>query len=105
MISADVFDLDMMLTDLAALVEIESPSLDLDALDASAVALGAMIDRHLGGASELISSAAGPHVHWKGGGDPQVLILGHHDTVFPMGTLAKRPFDVTEGIEIGRAYV
>ena len=101
MISADVFDLDMMLTDLAALVEIESPSLDLDALDASAVALGAMIDRHLGGASELISSAAGPHVHWKGGGDPQVLILGHHDTVFPMGTLAKRPFDVTEGIATG----
>jgi glutamate carboxypeptidase len=101
LISADVFDLDTMLADLATLVEIESPSLDLDALDASAAVLAAMIERHLGGACELIPSAAGPHVHWSGGGDPQVLILGHHDTVFPMGTLAKRPFDVTDGIATG----
>ena len=101
MISADVFDLDAMLADLATLVEIESPSLDLDALDASAAVLAAMIERHLGGTCELIPSVAGPHVHWRGGGDPQVLILGHHDTVFPMGTLAKRPFDVTDGIATG----
>jgi len=100
-ISADVFDLDTMLADLATLVEIESPSLDLDALDASAGVLAAMIERHLGGVCEVIPSAAGPHVHWKGGGDPQVLILGHHDTVFPMGTLAKRPFDVADGIATG----
>ena len=101
LISADVFDLDAMLADLAMLVEIESPSLDLDALDASAASLAAMIERHLGGACELVPSVAGPHVHWKGGGDPQVLILGHHDTVFPLGTLAKRPFDVTDGIATG----
>ena len=25
-------------------------------------------------------------VHWRGGGEPCVLILGHHDTVFPLGT-------------------
>ena len=101
LISPDVFDLDAMLADLATLVEIESPSLDLDSLHVSAVSLAAMIERHLGGACELVPSAAGPHVHWKGGGDPQVLLLGHHDTVFPMGTLASRPFAVNDGIATG----
>jgi glutamate carboxypeptidase len=37
---------------------------------------------------------AGPHARWSGGGRPRVLILGHHDTVFPLGTLARRPFTV-----------
>ncbi len=101
LISADVFDLDALLADLATLVEVESPSLDLDALDTSAAILAAMIERHLGGSCELVPSPAGPHVHWKGGGYPRVLILGHHDTVFPMGTLAERPFDVTDGIATG----
>ena len=26
---------------------------------------------------------AGPHVHWRGDGEPRVLLVGHHDTVFP----------------------
>ncbi len=101
LISPDVFDLDAMLADLATLVEIESPSLDLDSLHVSAVSLAAMIERHLGGSCALVPSEAGPHVHWQGGGDPRVLILGHHDTVFPMGTLAERPFAVRDGIATG----
>jgi glutamate carboxypeptidase len=36
-------------------------------------------------------------VHWSGGGEPKVLVLGHHDTVFPMGTLALNPFKVVDG--------
>jgi glutamate carboxypeptidase len=36
-------------------------------------------------------------VSWRGGGEPQVLILGHHDTVFPLGTLARRPFEINGG--------
>ncbi|WP_423983153.1 M20/M25/M40 family metallo-hydrolase, partial [Ilumatobacter sp.] len=90
-----------MVDDLATLVNIESPSLDLEALADSARAVASMIERHLGGACRLIDSPAGPHVHWSGGGDPRVLILGHHDTVFPMGTLAQRPFDVTDGVATG----
>jgi len=101
LIDPDAFVLDDMLADLATLVNIESPSLDLVALEASATAVAAMIERHLGGACELVASAAGPHVHWRGGGEPRVLVLGHHDTVFPMGTLADRPFDVTDGIATG----
>jgi glutamate carboxypeptidase len=100
-IAPDAFDLDAMLGDLRELVEIESPSLDVDAVTRSAEALAAMIERHLGGTTELVESPVGPHVHWKGGGTPKVLLLGHHDTVFPMGTLAERPFDVTDGVATG----
>ncbi len=89
--------IDAMLDDLRTLVEIESPSLDLEALQTSAEALAAMIERLLGRPAMLIDSPAGPHVHWSGGGDPKVLLLGHHDTVFPIGVLAQRPFTVAGG--------
>ena len=93
--------IDAMLDDLRTLVEIESPSLDLAALQTSAEALAAMIERLLGRAAMLIDSPVGPHVHWSGGGDPKVLLLGHHDTVFPIGVLAQRPFTVADGHATG----
>ena len=99
--SADQFSIDEMLADLRTLVEIESPSLDLDALERSARQLASMIERHLGGSARLVDSVAGPHVHWRGGGEPKVLLLGHHDTVFPIGTLERRPFSVVDGIATG----
>ncbi|HSL74705.1 MAG TPA: M20 family metallopeptidase [Ilumatobacteraceae bacterium] len=89
--------LDAMLDDLRTLVEIESPSRDRAALQASAEALAAMIERLLGRPATLIDSPVGPHVHWSGGGPPKVLLLGHHDTVFPIGALAARPFTVADG--------
>ncbi|WP_031055914.1 M20 family metallopeptidase [Streptomyces ochraceiscleroticus] len=90
-----------MLEDLRTLVEVESPSRDVDALTASAKAVAAVIESRLGGQAILVESEAGPHVHWSGGGDPRVLILGHHDTVFPLGTLARRPFRVEDGQATG----
>jgi glutamate carboxypeptidase len=89
--------IEAMLEDLRALVEVESPSRDLDALAASAQAVAAVIERRLGGRAVLVESEAGPHVRWSGGGDPRVLLLGHHDTVFPLGTLERRPFTVEDG--------
>ncbi|HSP29109.1 MAG TPA: M20 family metallopeptidase [Ilumatobacteraceae bacterium] len=89
--------IDVMLDDLRTLVEIESPSLDLDALRNSAEALASMIERLLDRPATLIDGPAGPHVHWSGGGEPKVLLLGHHDTVFPVGALAARPFTVADG--------
>lgn len=100
-VSPDRFDLEAMLDDLKVLVEIESPSLDVEAVTTSANAVGAMIERHLGGDVRLVDSPVGPHVHWSGGGEPKVLLLGHHDTVFPIGTLAERPFRVEDGIATG----
>ena len=95
--TAASLSVEAMLHDLRTLVEIESPSLDLDALQRSAEALAAMIERLLGRPATLIDSPAGPHVHWSGGGDPKVLLLGHHDTVFPIGALVERPFTVADG--------
>lgn len=92
---------DAMLEDLRTLVETESPSRDLDALTASAKAVAAILENRLGGRAVLVESEAGPHVHWAGGGDPAVLILGHHDTVFPLGTLERRPFMVEGGHATG----
>ncbi|MCQ4042643.1 M20 family metallopeptidase [Streptantibioticus rubrisoli] len=90
-----------MLEDLRTLVEVESPSRDRNALMASAEAVAAVIESRLGGQAVLVGSEAGPHVHWSAGGDPKVLILGHHDTVFPIGTLERRPFRVEGGRATG----
>ncbi|MGW2560952.1 M20 family metallopeptidase [Streptomyces sp. NPDC001514] len=99
--SSTEVSVDAMLEDLRMLVEVESPSGDLDALHASARTVAAILEKRLGRQAVLLDSKAGPHVHWTGGGDPQVLILGHHDTVFPLGTLARRPFQVEDGRATG----
>jgi glutamate carboxypeptidase len=82
------------LDDLRSLVEVESPSLDLPAMERSAATLAALIERRLGRGAELVAGAAGPHVLWPSEGPARVLIVGHHDTVFPAGALAARPFTV-----------
>ncbi len=86
--------LEAMLADLRRLVEVESPSLVVDVVRASAEAVAGCIEERLGSPAELVDGPAGPHVHWRGGGTPRVLLVGHHDTVFPLGTLAGRPFTV-----------
>lgn len=88
---------DAMLDDLRTLVEIESPSGDPTALAESAEAVVGVLENRLGGRAVLVEGDAGPHVLWSGGGEPRVLILGHHDTVFPIGTLKRRPFRVENG--------
>lgn len=90
-----------MLDDLRALVEVESPSRDLDALRTSAETLASIMHRLLGAPPAIVESPGGPHVHWKGGSKAKVLIVGHHDTVFPKGALAMRPFTVSEGRATG----
>ena len=90
-----------MLDDLRTLVEVESPSRDLDALRTSAETLASMMHRLLGSAPKIVESPAGAHVHWTGGPNAKVLIVGHHDTVFPKGALAARPFTVSDGRATG----
>jgi len=90
-----------MLADLATLVAAESPSHELDAVSASADAVATLIEQRLGTAPERVDSDAGPHVHWRGGHEARVLVVGHHDTVFPLGTLAQRPFTVSDGRAMG----
>ena len=94
-------DINDLLADLAALVGVESPSHQVAAVAESAGALADVIERRLGSRPMLVDSPAGPHVHWSGGGEPRVLLVGHHDTVFPLGTLAARPFTVADGRATG----
>jgi glutamate carboxypeptidase len=101
MSSSDTYNLDAMLADLDALVSSESPSRDIERLQAHAQLLSDLMERMLGSAPTLFDSPVGPHIHWRGGSDPKVLILGHHDTVHPAGTLARLPFAVRDGIATG----
>jgi glutamate carboxypeptidase len=94
-------DLDTLLADLRTLVEVESPSNDPAALARSAAAVAELIERRTGRAAELVEGTGGPHVRWSGGGEPAVLLLGHHDTVHPLGTLERRPFAVDGGRATG----
>lgn len=99
--NGEVIDLAAMLADLEELVSVESPSGDVEAITRSADAVAAVIARRLGTAAELVEASAGPHVRWCGGDAPKVLVIGHHDTVFPAGTLAQRPFAVADGRATG----
>jgi len=101
MSSSDTFNQAAMLADLDALVSCESPSRDIERLQAHAQLVSGLMERMLGSAPTLIGSPVGPHIHWRGGNDPKVLILGHHDTVHPAGTLARLPFAVRDGIATG----
>ena len=94
-------DSDTMLADLARLVDAESPSGDLKRLAVHAALVAEIMETRLGSRPTLVDSPVGPHIHWSGGGDPKVLILGHHDTVHPAGTSATRPFAVRDGVATG----
>ena len=96
-----MIDLQAMLADLELLVNTESPSLDVPLMTESAHALARVMEARLGTAATVVDSPAGPHVHWSGSGTPKVLIVGHHDTVFPIGSVAARPFAVTGGRATG----
>ena len=100
-VDAARFDLDEMVGDLGRLVSVESPSHDIDALTQSANVLADLLRVRLGSDPELVVGPAGPHVHWRAGDRPRVLVVGHHDTVFPVGALAARPFTVRDGRATG----
>lgn len=93
--------IDEMVEQLGELVNLESPSSDVVHLQASAKFLAELFEKVTGKAAEIIPAANGPHVHWKGSDDTKVLIVGHHDTVFPLGTTAARPFSVDGDIARG----
>jgi glutamate carboxypeptidase len=92
-----VIDLQAMLADLELLVNTESPSNEVELLERSAGVISSVFERRLGSAPTIIDGPRGPHLHWSGGGTPKVLIVGHHDTVFPVGTVAARPFAIIDG--------
>jgi len=85
--------LDLLLADLATWVDVDTPGGDLEALNGVARLLAAVCERY-GLTPELVESPAGLHLHaaLRGTGRGRVALLCHHDTVFPLGTAAARPF-------------
>jgi glutamate carboxypeptidase len=90
-----------MLDDLAALVAVESPSADVAATGRCADVLAAIGSDVLGVDADRLDAGGHPAVRWRFGGPTRVLLVGHLDTVWPMGTLAELPFDVRDGRATG----
>lgn len=89
-----------MLDDLGELVTCESFSADHEALARSAALVAAQGRRLLGAEPETLVIDGVPHLRWSFG-TPKVLLLGHHDTVWPIGSLATHPWLVTGGVARG----
>jgi glutamate carboxypeptidase len=87
------------LSDLAQLVNIDSGTYTpagvarvSDELQWRFEASGALVER-------VDGKAYGPHLvaRWPGAARGRILLIGHMDTVFPEGEVARRPFRVEEG--------
>ena len=101
-----------MLSLLRHMVEMESPSDNKAAVDRMGAFLAEAFERLGGKVTFYPQEAAGNHLkaEFAGGasggasdrasGKP-VLLLGHFDTVWPMGTLAKMPFHIQDGRAFG----
>jgi glutamate carboxypeptidase len=86
-------ELDLVLADLATWVDIDTPGGDHEALDGLARVLALVAERY-GLEPELVETPGGLALHatLRGEGSARVALLGHHDTVFALGTAADRPF-------------
>lgn len=88
-----MIQLGSLVRDIQLLVECESPSEDRPALARSAETVARLGRASLGVEPERIVADGTPHLRWRFGTGPRrILILAHHDTVWPVGTLAARPF-------------
>jgi len=95
-----------LLADIEELVSCESPSTDHAALARSSDLVADLGKRHLGVAPERIDVDGRTHLRWRlGDGPTRVLVLGHHDTVWPIGSLTTHPFGVTDGVLRGPGCV
>ncbi|MHC1558123.1 M20/M25/M40 family metallo-hydrolase [Actinomycetospora sp. C-140] len=93
--------LDEIVDDLAVLVDTETPSTDSVLLaDGRAVLTGWVLESWTDAAA---STLPGPvlQVDTPGSLPGTLVLLGHIDTVFDAGTVARRPFTVTDGIARG----
>jgi glutamate carboxypeptidase len=84
---------------LVAYARHETPTGDTEALNALADVLEAR-HRELGARTERVARDTGDHLiaRWGDGDAPHVLLLGHHDTVWPRGSLESMPLTVEGGV-------
>lgn len=90
--------LPLMLADLEQLVRCESPTDDLASVAASAELVARMGSTYLGREPESIVIEGRTHLRWRlPGSGPRILLIGHHDTVWPVGSLQTHPWSVEPG--------
>jgi glutamate carboxypeptidase len=95
-------ELPWLLETIEALVRLESPTGDAAAINRCGAALERRLTGLGGRVRRLLREAAGDHLRTEfGSGRRQVLILGHLDTVWPVGTLAGRPIRYEDGRMFG----
>ena len=86
---------DAMIDQLGSLVSAETPSADVAACNAGADVVAGLGATLLGVAPERLEADGRPHLRWRWpapSGGPSVALIGHFDTVWPLGTLARWPF-------------
>jgi glutamate carboxypeptidase len=99
--------LDEVLTDIETLVSLDSPTFDVPLLDAAAEATAA-IARRLGLNAELLpGNGDGAYLQatLEGDGEGDVVLICHHDTVFPVGTVADWGFRIDGDLMYGPGVV
>lgn len=101
MTGPDAFSTDAMTADLRELVSCESPSSDLAAVARSAGVVAELGKRLTGAAPDRIELSGCTHLRWRFGAGDRVLLIGHHDTVWPVGSLAEHPWRVENGLAYG----
>ncbi len=90
-----------MIGDVERLVTAESPSSDPEACRRAATVLDEIAEPLIGRAQWLEAPNGRSHLLWQFGRTIDVLLLGHIDTVFPIHTIADRPFRIDDGIATG----
>lgn len=84
---------DQMVDDLATLVSVESPTTDLAATAACAEVVDELAGERIGAGAERVVVDGRTHLKWRfGSTSPRVVLVGHFDTVWPLGTLERWPF-------------
>lgn len=87
----------VMIDDIRTVIEVESPASVPESVAASARTISQLITDRLGRAPEPVTIDGFSHLRLRFG-KPRVLILAHHDTVWPLGTLDELPFSVNDGV-------
>jgi glutamate carboxypeptidase len=93
--------LPQLLESLERLVGVESPSSDTAATKACAQAADEIATDLWGKRAEQIEREGRVHLRWTFGTGSKVLLLGHLDTVWPVGTTARWPFEVKGSLATG----
>ena len=93
---------DAMLEDLRRCVEIETPSRDKARCDSFVPFFGELATKYGARVERIGNAEGGDHVVLRWGSEKApVLFVGHYDTVWPAGTLARKPFTVSGGVARG----